>query len=322
MLRPLGLAALAAAALAACGGEAPTPAAPHRAAVSERPAGTLVYLSGTNRLTAIDVASGRRRVRTVPAVAQCGPELHVTGGNVVFAGLQRGRTTVFAIPLAFDRPPVRLGTAHAYVPSATDGRVWLAGVDCKRPALHGVREVTVGGEVTAESSRRVPGTWLEAAVRDGLVILRDRALLVWDPRTGRTVRRLALAAVVESRGDLLIGCTPRCRDLAIADAATGRTVVARRRLDLGAALSPNGRLVAAPARQGRRWSVALVDTRSGATTIVPGSRSRAYPQLAWARSSGWLFIRTRRLRAYRPGTPRAVRLPIELPRAATPFAAG
>ena len=50
----------------------------------------------------------------------------------MFAGLRRGRTTVFAAPLALDRPPVRLGAAHAYVPSATDGRVWLAGVDCDR----------------------------------------------------------------------------------------------------------------------------------------------------------------------------------------------
>jgi hypothetical protein len=323
MLRPLGLAALAAAALASCSGEAPTPAAPHRAPVSERPAGTLVYVSGANRLTAVDVASGRRRVRVVPAVAQCGPELHVAGGHVVFAGLRHGRTTVFAVPLALDAPPVRLGAAHAYVPSATEGRVWLAGVDCDRPALHGVREVTVGGRVTAESSRRVPGTWLAAAVRDGLVILRDRALVIWDPRTGRTVRRLAL---VESRGDLLIGCTARCRDLAFVDAATASTVVARPlghvRLDLGTALSPDGKLVAAPAFRNRRWSVALVSTRTGATTVVPGSRSRAYPQLAWARSSGWLFIRTRRVLAYRPGTPRPVRLPLRLPRAAAAFAAG
>ena len=321
MIRPLGLAALAVAALAACGGEAPTPAAPHRA-VAERPAGTIVYVSGSNRLTSIDVASGRRRVRTMPAVAQCGPQLHVTGGHVVFAGLQRGRTTVFAVPLALDRRPVRLGAAHAYVPSATDGRVWLAGVDCDRPALTGVREVTVGGRVTAESSRRVPGTWLEAATRDGLVILRGRALHVWDPRTGRTIRRLGLAAVTESRGDLLVGCTARCRQLAI---VSGRgTVVAKRRLDAGTALSPAATLVAAPALRGRRWTVAMVDTRTGAATTVPGTRSGTYPQLAWARSSGWLFIRGRggRVLAYRPGQPRAVRLPLRLPREAADFTAG
>ena len=183
-------------------------------------------------------------------------------------------------------PPVRLGAAHAYVPSATEGRVWLAGLDCDRPALHGVREVAVDGHVTAQSTRRVPGTWLAAAVRDGLVILRGRRLLVWDPRTGRTVRRLGLAAVAGSRGDLLLGCDARCRDLAFADAATARTVVARppghRRLDPSGALSPDGRLAAVPAQHGRRWSVALMGTRTGEASIVGGSRSRTYPQLAWA----------------------------------------
>jgi hypothetical protein len=326
MLRPLALAALAAAALTACG-EARPRAAP-RPAAGDRPTGTLVYVAGANRLTAVDVATGRRRVRTVPAVARCGPELRVTGGHVVFSGLRRGRTTVFAAPLALDRPPVRLGAAHAYVPSATEGRVWLAGADCDRPALTGVREVTVDGRVTAESRRRVPGSWLAAAVRDGLVILRGRTLRVWDPRTGRTVRRLGLASVTESRGDVLLGCNARCRVLAFADAASPRTVVARppghRRLYLGGALSPDGRLAAVPAERGRPWSVALVDTRTGAARIIRGTRSRTYPQIAWARASGWLFIRGHRGRvsAYRPGAPRAVRLPLRLPPEAADFAAG
>ncbi len=259
----------------------------------------------------------------MPAVAQCGPQLHVTGGHVVFAGLQRGRTTVFAVPLALDRRPARLGAAHAYVPSATDGRVWLAGVGLRPP----------GADRRARGDGRRPGDRGElgaacpargwtAATRDGLVILRERALHVWDPRTGRTIRRLGLAAVTESRGDLLVGCTARCRHLAIVSGR--RTVVAQRRLDAGTALSPAATLVAAPALRGRRWTVAMVDTRTGAATTVPGTRSGTYPQLAWARSSGWLFIRGRggRVLAYRPGQPRAVRLPLRLPREAADFTAG
>ena len=125
----------------------------------------------------------------------------------------------------------------------------------------------------------MPGTWLAAAVRGGLVIQRERSLFVWDPRTGRTVRRLTLAAVIAARGDLMIGCTAssRCRDLAFADAATARTTVAQpgpdRQLDLGGALSPDGKVLATPALRNRRWSVALVDTRTGATTILPGTRT-------------------------------------------------
>ena len=328
-MRPRILAALVLAALPACGGDPPPAAAP-KSHVSERPAGTLVYVSGSNRLTAIDVATGRRRVRKMPSVAQCGAQLHATGGHVVFAGMSKGRTTVFSAPIALDGPPVRLGAAHAFVPSATQGRVWLAGLDCDRPRMVGVREVTVDGREIAASRRRVPGTWLAAAVPGGLVIQRERALMVWDPSTGRTVRRLTLAAVVATRGDLMIGCTAssRCRDLAFVNAATSRTVVARpgrrRRLDLSPALSPDGRLLATPTLRNRRWSVALVNTRTGATTILPGSRTgRAYPQLSWAASSGWLFIRGRRGRilAYRAGAPRAIRLPLRLRGAAT-FAAG
>ena len=333
MTRPRILTAVVIVALPAlpgCGGDPPRAAAP-QSRVSEQPAGTLVYVSGSDRLTAVDVASGRRRVRRVPSVAACGPELHITAGHVVFAGVKRGRTTVFAVRVSLDRPPVRLGAAHAFVPSATEGRVWLAGLDCDRPAMVGVQEVTVGGRVTVASHRRVPGSWLAAAVHRGLVIQRGRSLLVWDPRTGRTVRRLPLAAVTEGHGDLMIGCTARsrCRDLAVVDAATARTVVARqtrlRRLDIGAAISPDGSLLAAPSRRKRRWSVALVDTRSGATAIVRGSQSgTTYPQLSWARSSGWLFIRGRggRILAHRPGASRAVRLPLRLPPEAATFAAG
>ena len=282
MVRTWSLAAVALAgllALPACGGEAPRPAEAAKSRVSERPAGMLVYVSNGNRLTAIDVATGRRRARGCrrwrPAA-----ELHVLAGRIVFAGLRGNRTIVFSIPVALDRPPTRLGPAHLFVPSATAGRVWLAGVDCDRPAMSGVREVTVDGRVTVDSRRRVPGTWVSAAVRGGLVIQRGRRLSIWDPRTGRTVRRLRLAVVSETRGDLMVGCTARCHDLAIADAATAHTIVARAprgRLDLGGALSAGGSLLAAPALRDRRWSVALVNTRSGVTSTVPGSRSgRAY----------------------------------------------
>ena len=198
------------------------------------------------------------------------------------------------------------------------------------PALTGVREVTVGGRVTAASARRVPGTWLAAAVRDGLVILHGRALRVWDPRTGRTVRRLGLAAVTESRGDVLLGCTARCRRLAVADAAAARTVVARSPAAGGSTSDARCRRtagwLAAPAAPG-----AALERRAGRARAParrqrdPGSQSgRAYPLLAWARSSGWLFIRGRggpRARVP-PGAAARVRLPLRLPREAADFVAG
>jgi hypothetical protein len=167
-------------------------------------------------------------------------------------------------------------------------------------------------------------------VEDGLVILRRRKLLVWDPRTGAT-RRLPLEGTARGHGTRLIGCAPRsrCRELLIFDARTGGRVRPRPprsyRLDPGARFSPDGSLIAAPAVSNRRWSVALVDAVDGSTKIVPGSSTgRAYPELSWSASSGQLFFRAadRRIGAYRPGERRARMLPFRLPRSALAFKAG
>jgi hypothetical protein len=297
---------------------------------ADRPSGTLLFLSRGNELTSIDVESGRRVVRRVPGVAGCAPEVQLSGDRVVFAGVRRRRTTVFSVPVTLDRPPKLLGAAHAFVPSATDGRVWLAGTDCDQSKMVGVREVTVDGRVTMTSHRRVPGRWLDGAVEGGLVVAERRTLVVWDPRMGRKVDRLALDALLDTRGPLLAGCARHsdCRRLVILNRRTGRTTVALPdgpyRLDSAAKLSPDGLLLAAPAVAKRRWRVALVDTADGATTIVPGSATgRAYPDLKWSPSSGWLFFRARdRLRAYRPGAARVVTLPIRPPRNAVAFVAG
>jgi hypothetical protein len=292
--------------------------------VPERPAGTIVFVSDSNRLTAIDVASGRRTTRWIRSVPGCGAELFVTGGHIVFSGVVKGRTTVFSVPLALDRGPRRLGAAHMFAASATDGRVWMTGTDCERMRMAGVRELTVDGEVTFESDRRVPADVLLGAVSDGLVISHQRALHVWDPVTG-TGRRLNLEWAFGIEGTLLSGCAADCSRLAIVDAASGRTVPVpssgRRELDMGGAFSPGGALLATPARRGRRWAVALVDARTGRHTIIPGSRTgRVYPGLRWARSSGWLYIVAgHRVKAYRPGADRAETLPIRLPRSVIAF---
>jgi hypothetical protein len=315
---PLAVAAL----LAGCGGA-------ETAVVAERPGGTIVYVTDTNRLTAIDVATGRRTVRRVAALAACGPELYVSGGRLIFGGVRRGRTVVYSTPATLDRPPTRLGATHAFVRSATEGRVWLAGGDCNRRRMAGVREVTVDGETTFSTRRRVPAPWVAGAVEDGLVLQRRRSAMVWDPRTGSS-RRLDLGAPTDARGNVLVGCAERsrCSTIAMLDARTATKVVARPsagyRLELGARLSPDGSRLAAAAVSGRRWSVALVDARTGTSSIVPGTSSRRYPELSWSASTGWLFIRGRggRVLAYRPGMPRAIRLPFRLPNRATAFVAG
>jgi hypothetical protein len=306
-------------------------AAPIRSSAdpAQTPAGTLVSIVRSNRLTAIDAASGRRTVRRVRAVASCGMELFETGGHIVVAGVIESRTVVFSVPLSLDRPPRRLGSAHAFVPSATEGRVWLAGVDCSRKTMLGVREVTVDGEPTLASDRRMPGSWVAGAVKGGLVVQRRRALYIWDPRTAGTGRRLDLDAVIAARGNLLVGCAAgsNCREVAILDADSATEIRPRlegHRLHSDAAISPDGSLVAVPARADRRWSVALVNTRNGTTSIVAGSDTgESYPELSWAASTGWLFFRAgTQVMAYRPGEPRAVKLPFRLRRDAFGFVAG
>jgi hypothetical protein len=332
VLVALATAGLLAAAVSGYGG-----AAGHRAPVGSEaspdtsPAGTLVFNFRSNRLAAIDVATGRRTVRRVSSVAACGPELSVTGGHVIFGGVRGGNTVVFSAPISLDRAPKRLGGAHAFVPSATPGRVWLAGTDCNRQTMVGVREVTVDGRTTFASRGRLPGAWLENAVDGGLVLVRRRALAVWDPHTGTAGRPLPLAGAADAHGHLLYGCArrSRCREMLILDTATrGRVLVQQRRpyrLDLGGEFSPDGSLLAAPAIRDRRWSVALIHTRSGKTTIVPGSNTGSvYPDHSWAASSRWLFFRAGRGRmmAYRPGAGRAMTLPLRIPRRALGFVAG
>jgi hypothetical protein len=326
ILAALALGALVAAPLPGSGG-APDNAVPSGA---ERSAGSLVFVFRSSRLAAVDVATGRRTVRRVPALASCGPELHVTGGHVIFGGVRRGRTVVYSAPVSLDRAPTRLGGAHAFVPSATEGRVWLAGVDCSRPEMVGVREIGVDGQVTQESGRRVPGTWLEGAVEDGLVILSRRRVAVWNPRSG-DLRRLPLAGASDAHRTRLVGCAlgPRCRRLLILDTGAGTKVLARPprhyTFDYGAEFSPDGALIAAPVVSGRRWRVALVDARDGRSSLVPGSRTgRIYPWPNWSASSGRLFFQAgdRRIKAYRPGERRARTLPFRVPRNALAFLAG
>ena len=283
------------------------------AAAAERPAGTIVFVAGDNRLTAIDVATGHRAARQIRAVAACGAELYVTGGHIVFSGVVKRWTTVFSIPLTLDRRARRLGTAHVVVPSATDGRVWLAGSDCDRRRMTGVREITVDGEVTFESHRRVPAEDVVGAMPEGLVVSRRRTLSVWDPVTG-AARGTGLRWAFGVEGSLLAGCLDlACHELTIADTASGQMVPVPG-ADLAATFSPDGALLAAPVRRRGRWSVALVDTSSGASRIIPGSRTgRRYPEIGWSRS-GWLFIHAgERVLAYRPGASRTETLPIRVP---------
>jgi hypothetical protein len=156
--------------------------------------------------------------------------------------------------------------------------------------MSGVKEVTVDGQVTVSSPRRVPSPWVVGATERGLVLTRGRRTFVWDPVSGRRFRAPKSASSVER----------------------------------SARSSPDGRLLVKPAKVNRRWHLELVDARTGKSTPIRGSATgRFYPTAHWSPSSGWLFFNTRDgFKAYRPGAARAVPLRLEWPRRASSYVVG
>ena len=215
------------------------------------------------------------------------------------------------------------------MPSARGGAVWLAGTDCDRRRMIGVRETTAGGQVTFSSGRRVPAGWVVGAVDGGLVVQDNRDASVWDPRTARR-ERVPLRLVAAARRRLVAGCTPgsRCRELTILDTSSRQATTSRlddgHRISGQAAFSPDSSALATPVVRRQRWHLGLIDAGSGDVTIIPGSGTgRAYPSLSWS-ASGWLFFRAPkdRIMAYRPGAAKAIASGVRLPRNAAVFLAG
>jgi hypothetical protein len=82
-------------------------------------------------------------------------------------------------------------------------------------------------------------------------------------------------------------------------------------------LGPHSQTVRPPRAHGSiaktRWDLQRRRARTG----------HSYPELSWATSTGWLFFRAgTQVMAYRPGEPRAVKLPFRLRRDAIGFVAG
>jgi hypothetical protein len=214
----------------------------------------------------------------------------------VFAAFRKQRTVVYSVPIGLDERPRELGTAHQFVRSATEGRMWLVGTNCHNSRMTGVKEVTVRGRVTVSSRRPVPSSWVAGATERGLVLYRRHGLFVWDPVSGRRFEWL------------------------------GKRPPGNR----STRSFPDGTLLAKPQldkRQAgvRHWHVELVDSRSGRSTPIPGSASgEYYPDVRWSPSSGWLFFRAglTTLKAYRPGAKRAVTLHLKWPRRAATYVVG
>jgi hypothetical protein len=309
--------------IAGCGSEPSVtrgarPAGANRAA----PSGTL-YLANTQpgTVTVVDVARARTVTHRLRELSAGDPPymLAVIGGRVVVYG--SNRTSAFDARL--HEPARSLGEAWFFVPSATPGRVWLALLDPASPAtvrrLRGVREVTADGRVTLAHSGRPPH-WPLAAVDSGLLI-QGKTLELWQPTSGRILRKLPGVFPLATRHALAVSCPPRCRIIHVTDTNTGADTMIRpgpgfRFIEsYDGAFSPDGKLVAVPARtRDGHAHVAMIDLAQRTATLVRGARlDRNYTLVTWS-STGWLFYNAGNgdLAAYRPGKARAALLPVDV----------
>ena len=299
------VALLASLALAGCGAEA-------HVAAQAPPSGTL-YLAGMRpgEITKLDVARARVTTRLLSEVSPGDPPFMVMAtdhGVVTF-----GHDSTYAFGSRLWEPARNLGGSTYFVPSSTPGRLWLV-----LPQRRGVREVDSYGNVWFRHGARAPRWAITGAVDGGMLIQPDRGLAVWDPRTGRVVRRLPGTFPAATKGSSVASCAFRCPVLHVTETRTGSDTAIRPhgfRFIEGyeGAYSPSGGLIAVPANGGRR--VAIVNDDAGTASLLQGPRL-AYPYslLAWS-SSGWLFYNAGngRIAAWRPGSGRARLLPVRVP---------
>jgi hypothetical protein len=306
--------------------QAPAPSAD---APAER---TELFLAGDQELAVVDVDAETARTVTLEELGSGDPPYRIVrrGRSLVFYG---GPT--YAVDLALSSPPRRLGSSWFFIPSATEDRIWLAYLDPDSPdtvrALSSVSEVTSAGVVTVPPTRPPQGRWPVAAVSAGL-LFEDRSggLDLWDPATGRMVRRLPDASSGPTYGNLLAWCDAEGM-LHLSDVTDTRRAVAAAPPEGLAAydcaagtFSPDGETLAVPAARqnlitGAR-ELALVDVASGKATVVEGSDvPGGYIFTAWGSSGDEVFItggqrrEARTIVAYRLGDARARRLAVEVP---------
>jgi WD40 repeat protein len=286
-------------------------------------------------LTVIDLDAGTSRVVRVPELALGDSQFRIvrTGTKLVFRGSTSESTGsdigAFTLDLDLEGPPRQIGESWYVVPSATDGRVWLAILDPESPstvrALKAVKEVTAEGEVTVPSSPLPAGRWstLVGAVQGALVFQGSDGLEVWDLGTQEVVMRLPGPFTVDTHGDLIAWCAQACKEMHITDVTTGESSAVPPGEGFSfvettyGAFSPDGSLLAVPAVTGAdgKHRLALVDVEQGTATMVEGSElDEFYGSIAWSSSGDWVFFNAGndKVMAYHPGSEEARFVPAEI----------
>jgi hypothetical protein len=243
----------------------------------------------------------------------------VTGGRLVYYGING---TTFSIDTDLRGPPIRLGPSLTFVPSATDGRVWLVGpirASSDPDRYLPIKEVTVDGKVVVTGRATNPPCvgGISAAVRSAVLCPAPPDMIAVDARTGRRIGRAPGSTPLATGGDLVASCTNPCPKLVVSDPVAGKTV----RIDprpgfewhtgYEGAFSPDGRLVAVPIKpaestRGPRENtmrVAIVDLQNRSAQLIHGSEIREGGALDFSSSGDSLFFETPDgdVMDYRPG---------------------
>ena len=140
---------------------------------------------GECSLTVIDLDAGTSSHFPLPELALGDSQFRIvrTGTKLVFRGSTSQSTgsdiAAFALDLSLEEPPKNIGESWYLVPSATDGRVWLAILDPESPgtvrALKAVKEVTTEGEVTVAETPLPVGRWSSlVGALDGALVFQGK----------------------------------------------------------------------------------------------------------------------------------------------------
>jgi hypothetical protein len=249
-------------------------------------------------LYTMDAETGTLVQRDLPKLGIGDPPrfLDVTGGRLAYFGTYG---TTFSIDLDLREPPKLLGRSLYFVPSATDGRVWLRG----KASVH---EVTVDGDVIAGGPMpRPPCGWLEGAVQKAIICqARKSGMVAVSPRTGRTTGRIPDTSFPIAIGKRLVAsCDEPCPRLQLTDPVAHVAFSIRPRgpftwqAGYDGAFSPDDTLVAVPVRPRRTPAghpnarqVAIVDLAARSASLVPGGRLRIDGPLAFSSSGDLYFV--------------------------------
>jgi hypothetical protein len=297
-----------------------------------KPGEPRLVLAGAGELWVVDVAGGTVRHRRLPQRSGGDPPYWIVrrGDKLVLWSYQ----TLTLDPSGTAQPSTLVRDSWMFIPSAAPDRVWVGILDPKSPEterrLAAVREVAVDGRVTVGDVPPPGGRWPVAATSSALAFQshgsgqRGDQLELWNPLTGKVLRRLPGEFPVASHGDLLAWCRHSCARLHVTNVATGKELQVRP--PAGATgfapekgvFSPDGKLLAVPVGTGPTWQLAVVDVGAGTATRITGAAVQEDSIFVdWSASGEAVFLAggrrgDQRIFVYRLGTASARRLSVKV----------